>query len=112
MTAQTKLATHGAGIERSRHVSLMDCARTLHAAGVENPGNADPIRSWRSYDEEVANRIWRTSLYAVRDAVPEAPDRPSVEPPDVDIHFEYRQRRARRPEQVSLGDFAGGVGGD
>jgi hypothetical protein len=100
----TSLDTYGAGVDHGPHVSLMDCAAAVRAAGIEAPPLADPIRSWREFEAERDERVFRTTLYAVRRACPDAPAVPPVEPPERDYAYELKEERERQPEQATLSD--------
>ena len=76
------LSSFGGGVDHGPHVSLMDCMAAVRAAGIDEPPLADPIRSWREFGVEIKERVFRTTLYAVRRACPDAPAAPPAEPPE------------------------------
>lgn len=100
------LSTFGGGVDHGPHVSLMDCAAAVRAAGIDEPPLADPIRSWRGFKVECDERVFRTTLYAVRRACPDAPAVPPTEPPETDYAFEVVGDN--EPEQATLVDLVGG----
>ena len=99
------LSTFGGGVDHGPHVSLMDCMAAVRVAGIEDPPLADPLRSWREFGVEVKERVFRTTLYAVRRACPDAPTAPPAEPPETD--YAYDARRTDEPEQSTLTDLGG-----
>jgi hypothetical protein len=99
----TDLSAFGGGVDYGPHVSLMDCAAAVRAAGIEAPPLTDPLRSWREFEAERAERVYRTTLYAVRRACPDAPAAPTVEPPETDYAYDLRQRESQ-PTQTTLAD--------
>lgn len=105
-TRATFLDAYGAGVDHGPHVSLMDCGAAVQAAGIEAPPLTGPLRSWREFDEEVKERVYRTALYAVRLACPDAPAVLPAEPPERDYAFESKRAREERdaPEQATLSD--------
>lgn len=103
MSTRKPLTEFGGGVENDPHVSLMDCAAAVRTAGIEEPQLTDPLRSWREFDAERRERVYRTTLYAVRRACPDAPAAPPAEPPERDYAFEHKRELERRPEQATLG---------
>lgn len=107
MTRHRDLTAFGGGVDRGPHVSLMDLGRMLRVAGFEEPDLADPIFGWREFDEEIHDRVYSTTLYAVRRACPDAPPAPDPHPPDRDYKWEYYHRDPE-PQQATLADLGGG----
>jgi len=104
----TSLDHYGGGVDHGRHVSLMDCMAAVRVAGIEAPPLPDPIRAWREFEAERDERVFRTSLYAVRRACPNAPAVPPAEPPERDYAFvPDSERQDGAPEQATLSDVTG-----
>jgi len=99
------LSSFGGGVDQGPHVSLMDCAAAVRAAGIEEPPLTDPLRSWREFEGERAERVFRTTLYAVRRACLDAPAAPPAEPPETD--YAYDARHTGEPEQATLTGLGG-----
>lgn len=100
----TDLSEFGGGVDYGPHVSLMDCAAAVRAGGIEEPPLTDPLRSWREFEAERDERVFRTTLYAVRRACPDAPEAPEAEPPETDYAWAAKQRaeQADNVEQATL----------
>jgi len=98
----TSLDTYGAGVDYGPHVSLMDCMAMVRAAGIESPPLADPVQSWREFEAELDERVFRTTVYAVRRACSDAPAVPPAEPPERD--YAFRPEQDDEPEQATLAD--------
>lgn len=104
MSDRKPLTAFGGGVNHGPHVSLMDVAAAVRAAGIEEPPLTDPLRSWREFNAEVREQVFRTSLYAVRRACPDAPAVPPAEPPERDYAWEHKRETERRPKQTTLCD--------
>jgi len=102
-TRRVTLDTYGAGRDYGPHVSLMDCMAAVRTAGIDPPALTDPLRSWREFEAERDQRVFRTSLYAVRRACPDAPKAPPAEPPERDYASRVKEQNDE-PEQATLVD--------